>query len=322
MARNCKSQHTTSNFSVVTGVELDWDDHETKSDVSYDSEEDFFENWDAELDCIIAQRTERFAHELVHKVVQETKQYSQLLDQQIEAKKTPTQTLFDRLAKLDADLGKLSNSNKELRDPVEQIKEETPEPIKEEIPEPIQEEAPKTKISFHKYWKFPVRQNGKEPARKRKDPMNQTKAPISTMKFNSGVPTGSPKNLLVVDVETTIGGYQYYFKHTHTDVDCEALIRYCLRDTTKFRGKGLDIRSEGAYVVAPPSVRDGLTYDIINYHKPIDIPSALISWLWEGRGAIKSEPHTVKQVTTITTTQQQAEPYFDCDLSEAVATDI
>ena len=90
------------------------------------------------------------------------------------------------------------------------------------------------------------------------------------------MPTGSRNNLLAVDldvkddgveefkkylsehgrpetltVKTPTGGYHYYFNYSHEDPDSERMIKDYLRNTTKFRGKGIDVRSEGGYVVAP-----------------------------------------------------------------------
>ncbi|MFM7980797.1 MAG: bifunctional DNA primase/polymerase, partial [Candidatus Fonsibacter sp.] len=55
------------------------------------------------------------------------------------------------------------------------------------------------------------------------------------------------------------------------------------KTASKYRDKGSDIRSNGGYIVAPPSTRDGKAYNVINNTKPIDIPDSLIKWLLEGR---------------------------------------
>ncbi len=192
-----------------------------------------------------------------------------------------------------------------------------------------------------------MKPNGKEPMCKWRDPSSQQKQDFNPLRFNTGVPTGYRNNLLVVDldvkddgveefkkylsehgrpetltVKTTTGGYHFYFNYSHEDLDSERMIKDYLRNTTKFRGKGIDVRSEGGYVVAPPSMRDGREYETINARKPTDVPSSLISWLLEGRGSLqlstkracKIEPHT----------HQQTAPHveYEFDLSEAVAAEI
>ena len=86
-------------------------------------------------------------------------------------------------------------------------------------------------------------------------------------------------------VETPTGGFHYYFNYSHADPEQESYMRDYLKTATKFRDVGIDIRSEGGYVVAPPSLRNGLPYKIINNAKPIDMPSELISFLIVGRSA-------------------------------------
>jgi hypothetical protein len=60
------------------------------------------------------------------------------------------------------------------------------------------------------------------------------------------------------------------------------MIKSFLNNSTKFRGKGIDIRSEGGQIIAPPSVRNGKSYEISNLRAPIDIPVSLVAWLLEG----------------------------------------
>ena len=100
--------------------------------------------------------------------------------------------------------------------------------------------------------------------------------------FNTGIPTGTRNNLLVVDLDvkddgveefkkyiqehgkpetlhvtTPTGGEHYYFNYAHPDPGTHQIIQKFLNNSTKFRGKGIDIRSEGGYIVGPPSRRDG-----------------------------------------------------------------
>ena len=61
------------------------------------------------------------------------------------------------------------------------------------------------------------------------------------------------------------------------------MIKHFLNNSTKFRGKGIAIRSESGYIVGPPSVRNGKAYEPTNLTKPIDIPPSLVAWLLEGQ---------------------------------------
>lgn len=162
-----------------------------------------------------------------------------------------------------------------------------------------------TKV-FDSFWKFPVKKSGKEPACRWKDPKSQTKHKIPNDRFNTGIPTGDRNNLLVVDVdvkdegvdeikkfinqfgsietltvETPTGGLHYYFKYAHSDFKTEYLIKTYLRNTTKYRGKGIDIRSEGGYIVGPPSVRLGKSYSVIKAAPVAEMPLELVTWLIE-----------------------------------------
>ena len=161
---------------------------------------------------------------------------------------------------------------------------------------------------FANTWKFPVRKNNKTPACRWKDASNYTKLSFPPNKFNTGIPTGAKNNLLVVDidvkddglaefkkyitehgdpntltVETPTGGYHYYFRYSHANPDNERMIKNYLKNASKYRGVGIDVRSEGGYVVAPPSIRDGKPYKIINNTTPADLPSELIKFLIAGK---------------------------------------
>ncbi len=60
---------------------------------------------------------------------------------------------------------------------------------------------------------------------------------------------GEPKTLKVT---TPTKGLHYYFNYSHEDPHCQAVFKAHLKNSNKFRGRGIDIRSEGGYIVAPP----------------------------------------------------------------------
>jgi len=76
----------------------------------------------------------------------------------------------------------------------------------------------------------------------------------------------------------------YYFNCKVANPEDQAIIDQYIKTATKFRGAGIDIRSNGGYVVAPPSVRDGVAYAVTNASTPIDMPRSLIDWLLEDNG--------------------------------------
>ena len=190
-------------------------------------------------------------------------------------------------------------------------------PKPEPKPEPERKQG---RTPFDNFWKFPCRFEGKEPTCKWKDPAKQQKAPINPKWFNTGIPTGTRNNLLVVDLDvkddgleefgkyiqehgkpntlhviTPTGGEHYYFNYAHADPETAQMIKTFLKNSTKFRGKGIDIRSEGGYIVAPPSRREGKAYEADNLTKPIDIPPSLVAWLLEGQ---ESKAPKAKKVTS------------------------
>ena len=192
-------------------------------------------------------------------------------------------------------------------------KKTTETPKASKIPRPI--ETPKTTPKsfttttlFDDYYKIKVAANGKNPVKKGwQEPINQTKEPIKG-NYNTGIPTGERNNLLVVDVdikddgmiefkkyldehgdintltvESPRKGLHYYFNFSHASPEIKYIIDMYLLTATNYRGKGIDIRANGGYIVAPPSIRDGKAYKVVNHTKPIDIPDTLAKWLIEGR---------------------------------------
>ena len=163
------------------------------------------------------------------------------------------------------------------------------------------------KAPLDNLWKFPCKVNDKTPVCKWRDPANQQKQCFDPKGFNTGIPTGLRNNLLVVDLDvkddgveefkqyvqtygqpktlhviTPTGGEHYYFNYSHADPGTQQMIKSYLNHSIKFRGKGIDIRSEGGFIVGPPSVRDGRAYEVACMSSPTDIPPSLVGWLLEG----------------------------------------
>ena len=109
---------------------------------------------------------------------------------------------------------------------------------------------------FDNFWKFPCRFEGKEPKKfcKWKEPAYQQKEFINPKWFNTGIPTGTRNNLLVVDLDvkddgleefgkyiqehgkpntlhviTPTGGEHYYFNYSHADPETAQMIKTFLK---------------------------------------------------------------------------------------------
>jgi hypothetical protein len=175
--------------------------------------------------------------------------------------------------------------------------------------------AKATTNPFDNFWKFSCRFGETTPICKWKEPSKQQKEFINPKRFNTGIPTGTRNHLLVVDLDvkgdgveefkrqiqaqckpntlhviTPTGGENYYFHYAHPDPGTNQVIKSLLNKSTKFRGKGIDIRREGGYIVGRPSVRNGKAYEPTNLTKPIDIPASLVAWLLEGQATKTQKP--------------------------------
>ena len=194
----------------------------------------------------------------------------------------------------------------------------------------LKEKSPVTTNPLATYWKFPCQPGGKEPRCKWRLPESQQKNSFNPNRFNTGIPTGPRNNLLVVDVDvkddgvrefrkyrrefgtpqtltvkTASGGNHYYFNYSHEDPDTALMIQTYLRNKTKFRGKGLDIRTAGGYVCAPPSVFNGVAYEVSLNTKPIDLPPSLSKWLLEeATGEPSKTPGTITNNNSNGTTRK------------------
>ena len=78
-------------------------------------------------------------------------------------------------------------------------------------------------------------------------------------------------------VSTPSGGFHYYFNYDPQNY----LMTTYLTNRTKYRNCGLDIRTNGGYVVGAGSVVDGRAYEIHNRAPIGDMPDSLIAWLIE-----------------------------------------
>jgi hypothetical protein len=234
----------------------------------------------------------------------------------------------------------VSSSDLEARQPKPEPK---PQPKVEPKPAPNKvEPTPKpTNKPFDIFWKFKVKPNDKTPACKWKDPVNQQKPEFNPNRFNTGIPTGIRNNLLVVDLDvkddgvqefkkyiqaqgkpttlhviTPTGGEHYYFNYAHPDPGTNQMIKSCLNNSTKFRGKGIDIRSEGGYIVGPPSQPNGKAYEADNLTAPTDIPVSLVAWLVEGQSTKAPKVKAPRVTPTKAPTETHAESEYEYDLPE------
>jgi hypothetical protein len=160
--------------------------------------------------------------------------------------------------------------------------------------------------------KFKLNLNAKTPCVLWKNKHNHKKN-ISFKYNNVGIPCGKENNLIVVDVDnkdegieefdnyinlfgkpkTLIvksinGGYHYYFTYKHSTESASYLITNNLKNSTKYRNKGIDIRTTGGYIVAPNSTVDKKKYTVVNDIEPIEIPESLLIWLLEGKTTINN----------------------------------
>ena len=147
----------------------------------------------------------------------------------------------------------------------------------------------------------------KVPAGKWKEKQYHHKT-IDTNKFNIGIPCGSINGFFVLDIDlkdngyeefkkyiekhgepntltikTPSGGKHYYFNlKTNTKEslgDTNYVIKQVIYNRSKIGGVGIDIRSNGGYIVSPPSSINGASYEIINETCINDIPKELGDYL-------------------------------------------
>ena len=189
---------------------------------------------------------------------------------------------------------------------------------------------------FESLVKIKLVRNGKTPINKWSDKQNQSKDMPDMKKHNVGFLTGDTNKLLVVDVDvkdngleewnhyvhehgepetikikTPSGGYHYYF-------NCNELTTY-LNTRTKYRGCGIDIRSNGGYVVAPPSSINGNAYEYVKGFDVVDVndmPNTLITWLMQDMRPTNTTNKQQTQTTIKTNKTQYIYDITDAQIKE------
>ena len=183
---------------------------------------------------------------------------------------------------------------------------------------------------FANHYKFKVKHNAKEPAVKWSQLDNQSKDNINIEFYNIGIPTGERNNLLGLDIDvkdggveefqkylaecgepltlkqsTPSGGYHYFFNYNSAEKDNNYLIANYLTNSTKYRNKGIDIRTNGGYLVGPTSSINGKSYQIVNGLPITDMPTTLINWLLVGskfdKKKITIKPLSSLKINTVIT---------------------
>jgi hypothetical protein len=182
------------------------------------------------------------------------------------------------------------------------------------------------KFEMNHLAKFPLVPNSKLPACKWLDKSNHV-YDNPRKNTNYGILTGKRNNLLVLDIDvkdqgleewnkyiqrngdintvtisTPSGGLHYYFLYQSSNEANEQLLREHLYTQTKLRGVGLDIRSDGGYVVGPQSVINNKKYEYVskNGNHLLEMPTELILWLIEGHNDKKTNKITKTEKTIIT----------------------
>ena len=160
--------------------------------------------------------------------------------------------------------------------------------------------------------KIRIIKNSKEPLFSWKK-LTTHKKVIDLTKHNVGILAGKINDIIVLDIDdkddginefkkytdlygeintltvkTPNKGFHYYFSYHQNDDTVQHLINDSLINKSKYRnGKGIDIRSNGGYVVGPNSSINGKKYEIINDVLPIEMPEKLALWILEGNDNIK-----------------------------------
>jgi hypothetical protein len=172
--------------------------------------------------------------------------------------------------------------------------------------------------------KIQIIKNSKMPSNKWSNPQNHRQTVDMTM-FNSAVLTGKINNIVVLDIDfkdngvlefqkyiSSYGepntltqkspndGKHYFFTYTHSNKSLEYLIQNFLTNKSKYRNVGIDIRSNGGYVLNAPSKINNKNYEIINNVSISEMPEKLVYWLLETDKLPNARPSSEKIISVKT----------------------
>jgi hypothetical protein len=157
--------------------------------------------------------------------------------------------------------------------------------------------------TFENSLKIRIKKNSKIPVNKWKNKKNRHKY-IDSSKYNIGLLTGSINDIIVLDIDikdngfeewkkytdefnepltlkqkSPSGGFHFFFKYNSSNDDDNYLIKYVLTNRSKFRNKGIDLRTNGGYILIAPSSIDDNSYEFLNNNELLEMPNSLINWL-------------------------------------------
>jgi hypothetical protein len=177
------------------------------------------------------------------------------------------------------------------------------------------------KINYDELLKVKIRRNSKIPS----EGWKNSKIKEVKNNYNVGIKTGEENNLIVVDVDfkdegieemdiyireygepqtvkqrSIRGGYHLFFQYNHSDDECKYLIENYLKNAAGYRGKGIDVRTTGGYIMSYPSIINNKQYiyerSFENY-EVMEIPRSLLLFLLiEKTEDIKSKEKVTKKV--------------------------
>lgn len=162
-------------------------------------------------------------------------------------------------------------------------------------------------VKFNDLLKLKIIPNRKDPAEKGWRNIQNLYKEFSYNDNNVGIVTGSINNILVLDIDSkdngieefnkyieqfgepmTVkqkspnNGYHYFFKYNSFNEEVDYCIKEYLKNQSKYRNSGIDIRSEGGYIMSAPSTIDGKKYEYIRSfddYEVLEIPYNLVCWL-------------------------------------------
>lgn len=164
----------------------------------------------------------------------------------------------------------------------------------------------KDKINNNTYMKrIQIIKNSKNPAFKWSNPKYHMDT-IDHFDYNDAILTGKINNLIVLDVDmkdngmgeyatytskfgeintmtqsTPNGGIHLFFKYDHIKPEIKYIIQNTITNRSKYRKSGLDIRTNGGYIMSAPSIINGISYKIIKDVPILEMPESLVYWLLE-----------------------------------------